>query len=580
MANSIIKLLHGDTSTLSSVAQKPGQVYFALSGLSGSTPEGKLYFDAPSGTSSKRVAINDHVSLADKATAADSATKATQDAGGRVIANTYLSSISFDGTTNKATKVTMAYASPSKSGGGNATLDVPTASASSAGMVTTGTQTFTGAKTIDANGSLTIAKASGFNYSGIAADTSTNAATTIWFSKNGTIGTPVRSTNFTYNPSTGTVKATTFDGNATTATKATKDGAGNTITTTYLNKVQVASDGYTIQYTTAGNATGVNVGKFAPLDTDNKIPLDYIPATAIERLVTVADDTARYKLTINDVQLGDLVKVSGTGKLYAVKDTANLAAAAGYEEITASTSWSNLTGKPTTFLGSGTTISLNTAGTGIILTRKNEAGTTGTTTTITPKFLPLAGGTMDTTAVITWNLATAPSTFPSNLGGLTWTGSDDSVKLFASATSAANLDLVLQFINDNSNGLSIRNKDNTQTAYIAATGNFTTRQLTPQANNTYELGTSSLKWKNIYSAGGVYAASVSTTTVTASGKATLSEGTDSTNSTTAASLKVTGGASIGKQLSAKSIRIDNGQTAEGCQIVYNETQDCIQFNFT
>ena len=48
------------------------------------------------------------------------------------------------------------------------------------------------------------------------------------------------------------------------------------------------------------------------------IDISHIPQGALERVVTVADDTARYKLTTSQVQLGDTVKVTGksVGKGY------------------------------------------------------------------------------------------------------------------------------------------------------------------------------------------------------------------------------------------------------------------------
>ena len=109
-------------------------------------------------------------------------------------------------------------------------ITIPTASATKAGVISTGAQTITGAKTIDTNGSLTINGAEGFNFAGISASTA-NAAKPVWFSSNGKTGTPVYDNDFTYNPSTNTLKATNFDG---TASKATADGSGANIRTTYM----------------------------------------------------------------------------------------------------------------------------------------------------------------------------------------------------------------------------------------------------------------------------------------------------------------------------------------------------------
>ena len=55
---------------------------------------------------------------------------------------------------------------------------------------------------------------------------------------------------------------------------------------------------------------------------------------------------------------------------------------------------------------------------------------------------------------------------------------------------------------------------------------------------------------------------------------------DSSYSThTAASLVVTGGVSVAKNLSAKTVRIDNNQTNEGVSLQYNESLDTLNFVF-
>lgn len=83
------------------------------------------------------------------------------------------------------------------------------------------------------------------------------------------------------------------------------------------------------------------------------ISIDRLPKAALERLVVVADDTARFKLTTATVQAGDTVKVTATNKMYLVKDDSKLNTEAGYEPYTASSAssvpWSGVTGKPSTF---------------------------------------------------------------------------------------------------------------------------------------------------------------------------------------------------------------------------------------
>lgn len=61
------------------------------------------------------------------------------------------------------------------------------------------------------------------------------------------------------------------------------------------------------------------------------IPISQIPPVAIERLVTVANDTARFALTTDDVQLGDTVRVESTNKMYLVIDENHLDSESGYQ---------------------------------------------------------------------------------------------------------------------------------------------------------------------------------------------------------------------------------------------------------
>ena len=87
--------------------------------------------------------------------------------------------------------------------------------------------------------------------------------------------------------------------------------------------------------------------------TSGTIDIDRLPKAALERMVVVADDTARFKLTTATAQVGDTVKVTATNKMYLVKDDSKLSTEAGYELYTAgqasSVPWSGVTDKPSTF---------------------------------------------------------------------------------------------------------------------------------------------------------------------------------------------------------------------------------------
>lgn len=87
--------------------------------------------------------------------------------------------------------------------------------------------------------------------------------------------------------------------------------------------------------------------------TSGTIDIDRLPKAALERMVVVADDAARFKLTTATAQVGGTVKVTATNKMYLVKDDSKLNTEDGYEPYTASSAssvpWSGVTGKPSTF---------------------------------------------------------------------------------------------------------------------------------------------------------------------------------------------------------------------------------------
>ena len=91
--------------------------------------------------------------------------------------------------------------------------------------------------------------------------------------------------------------------------------------------------------------------------------------------------------------------------------------------------------------------------------------------------LALSGGTMSNGATITFadsgTWSAGNGTYPRDCGGLSWTGQSDGVHLYAEETGGDNLELVMQFGDDNSNGLSIRNNVGGQTSRIDASGNAT-----------------------------------------------------------------------------------------------------------
>lgn len=117
-------------------------------------------------------------------------------------------------------------------------------------------------------------------------------------------------------------------------------------------------------------------------------------------------------------------------------------------------------------------------------------------------YLPLSGGTMSGTATITWadsgncGNSNKDVTFPVIRGGLSWLGQSDGIQLYAVETQNDNLELYLKFTDDNSNGLSIRNKDNTQTARISATGEITASRFVGNLSGTAS-SASAVPWSGV-----------------------------------------------------------------------------------
>lgn len=84
-----------------------------------------------------------------------------------------------------------------------------------------------------------------------------------------------------------------------------------------------------------------------------KIDIERLPAGALERCIVVKDDAARLRLTAEQVQVGDTVKVTASGQMYFVVDGTKLDTEAGYEVYGAGTAasvpWSGVTEKPDVF---------------------------------------------------------------------------------------------------------------------------------------------------------------------------------------------------------------------------------------
>ena len=132
------------------------------------------------------------------------------------------------------------------------------------------------------------------------------------------------------------------------------------VSTDFSNNVSIATTVANDSHTHSNSTiTSLDASKLT-----GTIAIERLPHGALERLVIVADDTERYALTTDDVQLGDTVKVTATGLMYFVKDQTKLSTADGYEVYTAGAAttvpWSGVTGRPSSMKNPyALTISLN-----------------------------------------------------------------------------------------------------------------------------------------------------------------------------------------------------------------------------
>lgn len=141
-------------------------------------------------------------------------------------------------------------------------------------------------------------------------------------------------------PTTFTGKVT---GNGGFAGNLTGNVTGNADTATKLKAARTISvkggnNGGTgsANFDGSGNIS-ITIPSIDAASVTGMLPLNTIPQGALERLVHVADKSARFKLTTANVQTGDSVIQDDTGVMYVVVDDTKLNADAGYQEYKAGT---------------------------------------------------------------------------------------------------------------------------------------------------------------------------------------------------------------------------------------------------
>lgn len=137
-------------------------------------------------------------------------------------------------------------------------------------------------------------------------------------------------------------------GKANAAKEADKLAEAKTIELTGAVTGSTSFDGST-NVTISATLSDLDASKI----TTGTIDIARLPKGALERLIHVADKTARLALTSEDVQNGDVVKEQDTGVMYYVVDDTKLSEDAGYEEfkagIATSVPWSGVSDKPSEF---------------------------------------------------------------------------------------------------------------------------------------------------------------------------------------------------------------------------------------
>lgn len=322
--------------------------------------------------------------------------------------------------------------------------------------------------------------------------TNDTANLTIWIRKEGTVTTA----NMTID---GTIYAVGgFNGNATSATKlqtarkignASFDGTADIS----LSSIGAASSGHTHNYASTLSLNGTDFTV-----TSNKITvsreqlLTAIGASSgsVNGYMSAADKSKLDSITVSDIGTVGANSIKGTGYIKATIAKGVATLSHNTSGVTAGTYGADSTNyltipkivvDSTGHITSASAYSVTAANivSKLGTTAVNRATADSDGNTINSTYLKLSGGTMDGTAFIewadsgNWNNSNKNVTFPVNRGGLRWNGQSDYVKLFTQETGYDNLDLVLQFGDDNSNGLSIRNYAGNETARITSTGVFT-----------------------------------------------------------------------------------------------------------
>lgn len=315
---------------------------------------------------------------------------------------------------------------------------------------------------------------------------------TIWIRKEGALTTA----NMTID---GTIYAVGgFNGNATSATKlqtarkignASFDGTADIS----LSSIGAASSGHAHNYASTLSLNGTDFTVASNKITVNREQLlTAIGASSgsVNGYMSAADKSKLDSITVSDIGTVGANSIKGTGYIKATIAKGVATLSHNTSGVTAGTYGADSTNylmipkivvDSTGHITSASAYSVTAANivSKLGTTAVNRATADSDGNAINTTYLKRSGGTMEGTAFIewadsgNWNNSNKNVTFPVNRGGLLWSRQSDYVKLFSQETAYDNLELILQFGDDDSNGLSIRKADGTESARITSTGVFT-----------------------------------------------------------------------------------------------------------
>lgn len=242
------------------------------------------------------------------------------------------------------------------------------------------------------------------------------------------------------------------------------------------------------------------------------LPLNTIPHGALERLVHVANKTARFQLTNTQVQTGDSVIQDDTGVMYIVVDDTSLNSDEGYQEYKAGTAL-----EATHAANADNATNATTAGkVGHSLSVNLISGTSTSTTTQAITFDGSSAVSFDVdntkpevmkgaTASAAGNAGLVPAPAAGNQnkflrGDGTWQVAGEVTGVKGNAEGSyrtGNVNLTCANIG------AATASHNHDTSYLklsggTLTGSLTGQNIVPSATNSYSLGSSNAKWNYVY----------------------------------------------------------------------------------